>query len=192
MLATSLACLATGTDRMPTATAKSTSFDTNTGVVALEGNAHVAYGDVGLAADQIQLNQKSKVATAKGHMVLTKGNFRLVADEGTYNLVTGALHVKGPRLGVFPIYTMDGTLDHMELIGATTFFRENTRYAPSITANKIIYEHGKILSGEGLRLGFLGAHFCHCQAISTTCRPSTFPTSPAALGFVTTSAYFPK
>lgn len=147
----------------PSGTADQSTFDLDTNELVLRGNARLTYGDLLLTADEIRYHQQNKTAAAKGHVILTRGDRRLVAEEGSYNLESDTLHVRQVRLGRFPFYitgdTVDGTLENLVITNANVFFRENAAYAPSIRATKLIYQQGRIVSGEGLKLGLLGGHF---------------------------------
>ena len=140
-------------------------FDSNyaTKETIVTGDARIVYGDTVLTADEIRYSGTSNLATATGHFVLTYGKRRLVADSGSFNLATKAIHVRNLRLGEFPVYlsgdTVDGTLDEMVFTNATVFFRENAGYTPSIHAQSLTYARGKILKAEGLSLGLLSGHF---------------------------------
>lgn len=127
------------------------------------GGARLVYADVVLTADEIRYSAATSLATASGHFVLNYGKRRLVADGGTYNLLTRALSVRHLRLGEFPVYlsgdTVEGTLDELVFTNATVFFRENAGYTPSLRARKLTYALGKIVRAEGLGLGLLGGHF---------------------------------
>ena len=148
----------------PVATADNpTTFDQQTGELVLSGNARLTYEDIVLTADTIRYDRRTNLATATGHFILSSGPRRLVADEGTYNLADKTLKVRNLRLGQFPFYltgeTVEGTIDRLVVTNATIFFRENAAYAPSLHADRIIYERGRIASGHGLRLGLLGGRF---------------------------------
>ncbi len=147
----------------PTGTANESTFDLETKELVLRGNARLTYGELLLTADEIRYNQQSKTANANGHVILTRGDRRLVAEKGSYNLENDTIHVNQVRFGRFPFYitgdTVDGTMENLAVTNANVFFRENASYAPSIHANKLIYQHGRIVSGEGLKLGLLGGHF---------------------------------
>jgi LPS-assembly protein len=147
----------------PTATGRESTYDIATQTLLLRGDARVTYGDLLLTADEIRYEDRTHTATAKGNLVLTRGDRRLIADEGSYNFENDTLHVKQARLGRFPFYitgdTVDGTLEKLIITNATVFFRENAAYAPSIHADRLVYERDRIVSGEGLRMGLLGGHF---------------------------------
>ena len=149
----------------PDLTGKSFVYDDATKDAVVTGDARLAYGDSVLTADEIRFNSSKQIASARGHIVITSGQRRLVADEGTYNVATGIITARNLRVGQFPIYvtgeTVAGTFDELVFTNATVFFRENARYTPSVHADRLTYAKGKIVSAEGLGIGLLGNHFIH-------------------------------
>jgi len=137
--------------------------DLATGETILRGHAVIESGDLILTADEIRYNSRARTAAASGNMVLTRGTQRLVADRGTYNLETRQLKVANLRLGQFPVYlsgeSVEGTLDELVFTNATVFFRENARYTPALSAERITWRRGEVVSASGLRLGLLGGRF---------------------------------
>ncbi len=154
----------------PQLTAHDSTFDLETKEFIARGDARLLYEKLQLTADEIRYNQQTKTATANGHVILTRGDRRLVADTGSYNLENDTLHVTNVRLGRFPFYitgdTLDGTLENMVITHANIFFRENASYSPSISADKLIYQQGRIVSGEGMKFGLLGGHFISLPTFS--------------------------
>lgn len=159
----SLAVRAQTAGAVPNVTGKETVYDDRTKELVVRGDARLVYGDVILTADEMRYRRERNDVTASGHFILTNGARRLVADEGTYDLNSNTLHVRNLRVGEFPVYvtgeSVDGTFEKLVFTNATIFFRENAAYAPSIRARKVVYEKGRIVSGEGLQLGLLGSHF---------------------------------
>jgi LPS-assembly protein len=153
---------ATPSTTVPDVTGRETIYDANTRTLLLRGDARLVYGDIVLTADEIEYRRESNDVAARGNFILTNAGRRLVAESGSYDLDTGLLHVRNLRVGEFPIYvhgeSVEGTLDELTFTNATIFFREDASYAPSIKARRIVYRRGRIVSGEGLELGFLGAH----------------------------------
>ncbi|HLP24155.1 MAG TPA: OstA-like protein, partial [Acidobacteriota bacterium] len=138
---------------VPNVTGKETIYDDRTRELLIRGDARLVWGEVILTADEMRYRRESNVVTASGHFILTNGSRRLVADEGSYDLATNTLHVRNLRVGEFPVYltgeSVDGTFEKLVFTNATIFFRENAAYAPSIRARKVVYEKGRIVSGEG-------------------------------------------
>jgi LPS-assembly protein len=143
--------------------ADSSETDLATGETLLKGHALVETAELILTADEIRYNSRARTAAARGNVVLTRGTQRLVADSGTYNLETRRLKVANLRLGQFPVYlsgeSVEGTLDELHFTNATIFFRENARYTPALSAEKITWRRGEVVAASGLRLGLLGGRF---------------------------------
>lgn len=162
LLAARAACVPTTPAVTPNVTGKETVYDDRTKELVVRGDARLVYGEIILTADEMRYTRDNNAVSARGHFVLTRGAQRLVADEGSYDLNNDTLHVRNLRVGEFPIYvsgeSVDGTFDRLVFSNATIFFREHAGYAPSIKAQRIIYERGRIVSGEGLHLGLLGGH----------------------------------
>ena len=155
----------------PTLTCRGVStFDLETKEFIFPGDARLTYGNLLLTADEIRFNDQTKTATARGHVILTRGDRRLVADAGSYNLENDTLHVRQVRLGRFPFYitgyTVDGTLENLVITNANVFFREDAVYSPSVRADKLVYQQGRIVSGDNVRLGLLGGHFISLPTFS--------------------------
>lgn len=148
---------------VPNVTGRETIYDDRTRELLVRGDARLVWGEVVLTADEMRYRREANTVTASGHFIITNGSRRLVAEEGTYDLATNTLHVRNLRVGEFPVYltgeSVDGTFEKLVFTNATIFFRENAAYAPSIRARKVVYEQGRIVSGEGLQLGLLGSHF---------------------------------
>jgi len=147
----------------PIVTGRETSYDDKTGELIVRGEAKIVYGDLELTADEIHYARNTNQAAARGGLVITRGDQRLVAGAGTVNLADRSVHVRGARLGRVPLYvtgdSVDGTLDDLVFTNATVFLREEAPWAPSFTARKLVYRRGRIVAGEGVRLGLLGGHF---------------------------------
>ncbi len=171
----------------PVVTGHESTVDIATRELVVHGDAKAVYGDIVLTADEIRYNSSTKLVTAKGNVVMSSQGRRLVADEGTYNLTDGTLHVRHMRLGQYPFYltgeTVDGTMDNLVLTNATIFLREQAAYAPSVTADKLVYRQGRIASGEGLKLGLLGGHFISLPTIEHDLHSELISYFDARLGY---------
>ncbi len=147
----------------PELTGKNSLYDDATKDVIVTGDARLALGAMVLTADEIRFNAAAQTATARGHLIITSGARRLVADEGTYHTPSGRLTARNLRVGQFPVYvsgeTVEGTFDELVFTNATVFFRENAGYTPSIRAARLTYAKGRIVRAEGLGIGLLGGHF---------------------------------
>ena len=171
----------------PTVTSKNSEYDMATNEAIFRDNARLVYGDILLTADEIRYNQKTGVVSAAGNFVLTYGKRRMLADSGTFNVQTKAIHVLNLRLGEFPVYlsgdTVDGTLDEMVFTNATVFFRENASYTPSFHAKKLTYAKGKIARADGLSLGLLGGHFISLTSFEQALDSSVISYMSARVGY---------
>ncbi len=144
---------------------KESVYDDATKDVIITGDARLTLGDLVLTADVIRFNTAARTATARGHLIITSGNRRLLADEGTYHTDTGRIEARNLRVGQFPVYvsgeSVEGTFDELVFTNATVFFREDTSYTPSIRATRLTYAKGRIVRAEGLGVGLHGGHFLH-------------------------------
>ncbi|HVU18913.1 MAG TPA: LPS assembly protein LptD [Candidatus Didemnitutus sp.] len=148
---------------IPVAHSDTSEYDDSARMVVMRGNAKLTYDDVILTADELRYNRETGDASARGHLIITKGSRRLVAEQGTYNFVKGTLHIEHLRYGQFPLYitadVVEGTFDRLVFRNATVFFREENAFAPSVKASELVYERNRIVSAQGLKVGFLGGHF---------------------------------
>ena len=149
----------------PTITGNAFGYDDATKDAVFTGDARLTFGDIVLTADTIRYNAATQITAARGHLIITSGARRLVADEGTYHTPDGQITARNLRVGQFPVYvsgeSVAGTFDQLVFTNATVFFRENASYTPSITATQLTYAKGRIVKAEGLGVGLLGGHFLH-------------------------------
>ena len=162
-------------------------YDDASKQVVITGNARLAYSNIYLTADEIRFNFATHEAGAKGNVIITSGQRRLVADEGTYNTATGIITARNLRVGQFPIYitgeTVNGTFDELVFTNATVFFRENAQYTPSIRANRLTYTKGKVVKAEGLAIGLLGGHVLKLPKFEQALDTEFFSYVTAHLGY---------
>ena len=79
-------------------------YDQNTQETVITGGAKLVYGDTVLTADELRYNKTAQTATAIGHVVLTHGAQRVLADRLSYRLTDGSFQVGKTRLGEYPLY----------------------------------------------------------------------------------------
>ncbi|MES1168698.1 MAG: hypothetical protein ABUL61_05970, partial [Oleiharenicola lentus] len=93
------------------------SFDEATKQAVITGHARLVYGAIVLTADEIRYSFTAREASAQGHLVITAGQRRLVADAGSFNTTTGVITAHNLRVGQFPYYitgeTVQGTFDDL-------------------------------------------------------------------------------
>lgn len=162
-------------------------YDDATKEVVVTGHARLAYSNIHLTADEIRFNFAKHEAGARGNVIITSGQRRLVADEGTYNTTTGIITARNLRVGQFPVYitgeTVNGTFDELVFTNATVFFRENAQYTPSIRANRLTYTKGKVVKAEGLAIGLLGGHVLKLPKFEQALDTEFFSYVTAHLGY---------
>ena len=122
-------------------------------------DAHLVYGDTTLTADEMRYNEKAGQVDARGHLVLTRGDLRLIADEGTYTLVDGKVRLKNARAGYYPLYLqgreLEGNVREFTLKDATVTYGEPGFLTPTVRAGSIDFVQGQSLKAHeaSLRVG---------------------------------------
>ncbi len=119
-------------------------------------DARLTYGELVLTADEIRYNDQTRVATARGHIVLTRGPVRLVADAGTYSLADGKVRLANTRAGYYPLYLegreLEGNTSEFTLQDATLSYGEPGTYTPTLRAKSIDFIAGKSFRAHDARL----------------------------------------
>ncbi len=135
-----------------------TSFDT--GLTRVRGSCRWREGDTLITADQFDYDRKADVLTATGHVVLTRGVGRLLADWVKYQHKDGFFRARNVRLGRYPIYmqgaTAEGTAKEIVLHQATMTYTDPGRWKPSAKADTIIYSPGRYVKMVGSLIGITG------------------------------------
>jgi LPS-assembly protein len=136
------------------------SIDYTTGDLVAPTNAKLVDTDLLLTADQIRFNQRTQVAVATGHVVLTRVGDRILADAVTYNGSDGSFTATNLRIGRFPYYiegkTAEGTRTEVVVHEATVTYREPGKWQPSIHAKSLTYSPGHYLRLAGGDVGIGG------------------------------------
>ena len=149
------ATLLHGQANLPEITANRTEI-TDAGTV-FSGNARLDYDGAVLLADRISYDPKAQIARASGHVTLTRGPQRLLADELTYNLDTRSYTVQDMRVGQHPVYisgsSLEGSPDEIIVRNATVTFSEPGLLAPYLRAGTITYIPGDNVRAESARVG---------------------------------------
>ena len=111
-----------------------------------------------LLADEIRYNQKKNIAVARGHVSLTRGPRRILADEMTYNPQDQTFTVKNVRLGEYPLYITaaeaSGSRNQLIATDALISYSEPYALAPSLKAGKRTYVPDQNISADMARIGF--------------------------------------
>ena len=141
----------------PVVTADDTTFDITTGEAVLRGHPRIAYGPTLLLADELRYNRAGTLVSASGHFSITSGAERLLATAGTYNLATGFFTLTDVHAGEPPFYvtaaSATGTRARLTLTNAVVTYNEPGPFAPTLSADQIIYEPGRRITGEHGHLG---------------------------------------
>ena len=152
-LATALAHAAS----LPELSAASTDTDPVTGDQVFKGNARLDYDGAVLLGDQIRYNVDQQIATARGHVSLTHGAQRLLADEIVYRLTDKTYTVNRLRFGQYPLYVSGvqagGTNKDIELHHASLSYHEPGFFVPTLTAEKLTVIPGDRVIADQAWLG---------------------------------------
>lgn len=140
---------------LPEITAKHTEI-TDAGTV-FSGDARLNYDGALLLADRIDYNPKTQLARASGHVSLTRGPQRLLADELTYNLEARTYSVKDMRVGQDPVFIsgsgLEGGPDKIVVHDAVVSFTEPGFATPTLRASQITYIPGNTIDAKSARIG---------------------------------------
>jgi LPS-assembly protein len=117
-----------------------------------QGRARLRDADSLFTADEIRYNPATEGITARGHVVYTRGDARLLADLLVYQRRDGTFTARNVRIGRPPAFvagqSADGTPTRIVVHKATVSYGEPGRWAPTIKADTII-----LVPGRYLRLG---------------------------------------
>ncbi len=121
------------------------------------GGARLTYDNLLLLADEIHYNPKAQIAHAIGHVSLTRGAQRLLADELTYNLIERTYSVKGMRVGEDPLFitgsAVEGGPASLIIHDAIVTFSEPSLISPTLKADSLTYTPGEGVKARSARLG---------------------------------------
>jgi LPS-assembly protein len=149
------ATLLHGAVSLPEITARNTEV-TDAGTV-FSGNARLDYDGAVLLADKISYDPKAQIAIASGHVSLTRGAQRLLADELTYNLTERTYSVKDMRVGQDPLFisgsSLEGSPEKIIVHNAVITFSDPGLAAPTLRAGTVTYIPGDSVTAEQARLG---------------------------------------
>ncbi len=132
-------------------------IDEATGESIAKPNARLVDKGFLLTADEIRYNQRTLVATASGHVVLTRIGDRLLADRLTFNRGNQTFTAQNLRAGRFPFYiegpTAEGNKSEVVVHDAKVTYREPGSWQPVIKAKSLTYSPGHFLRLSGANLG---------------------------------------
>lgn len=134
-----------------------TSLDLRTAESVFRGHAQIRDQGLLVLADEIRYNATTKVATATGHIVFTRGGARLIADRLVYNSATGAFSAENVRLGAYPVFiegtSASGTRTEITIEQAHVVYGEPGPWQPNFRADRITYGPGQRVHSEKAEVG---------------------------------------
>ncbi|MCF7686689.1 MAG: LPS assembly protein LptD [Cephaloticoccus sp.] len=137
--------------------ALTTSIDPDSKAVVFSGNARLSDGKILLEADEIRYIYATGVAIATGHVSLTRGPERVLAEKMTYRRRDQTYDIEQVRIGQFPYYvsgqSATGNPDHITVREAELSVREPGPFQPTLVADTLTYIAGKEITAEGAHLG---------------------------------------
>ncbi len=123
-----------------------------------------------LTADEMHYRRPSNTLTAIGHVTMTDGEDRLLADYFEYHRGNGTFLARNVRLGRYPIYIRgtiaEGTPKEITVHDAVVSYTDPGRWKPSIKAKTIVYSPGKYLRMVRSMVGLSGAEILPLGAIT--------------------------
>lgn len=129
-----------------------------TGAAVYRGNATARYGDVVVKADELRYNVRERIIEARGHVVLTRGDTRLLAAELSYQLDSRTYRVRDLRFGQLPVYVsgslVEGDRQLLRFTDARVTYGEPGRFAPTFSADTVTFDPARDrVRAEGARVG---------------------------------------
>jgi LPS-assembly protein len=156
------------------------------------GDARLAQGDVVLRADEISLDNRTLVATARGNVVLTRGAQRLVADEISYRVNDRSWEVGRFRLGEGQLLAAGdaarGDAAGATIEGASLTYGEPDPLSPVLRARAVRYEKAPdprddVARLEGARLGVGEVELLPLPRLAETPRNPSFADLDVRAGY---------
>ncbi len=123
----------------------------------MKGAAIVRGDNFVLTADLVRHENKTETFIAEGHVVFTRDNARLLADQLTYRRADGSFTAQNIRLGSYPYFaegvSAEGTPKEIILHGARVSYGEPGPWQPTLTADTLVLTPGQKLRGENASAG---------------------------------------
>jgi LPS-assembly protein len=137
-------------------TAELTDLD-GSGDTVFRGHAVLREPGLLITGDEFRANNRTGIASAIGHVVLTRESVRLLADRLTYNRGDGSFTAEHVRLGSFPYYaegdSASGTRNEITIKNARVTYGEPNRWQPTLTAASVTLAPGKRITSESAFVG---------------------------------------
>jgi LPS-assembly protein len=156
-LAAALAPAVRGQSKTDLSADSTIQIDDVTGDLVAKPNARLVDKNFLLTADEIRYNERTQIAIATGHVVLTRIGDRLLADRLTYNRSNGTFTAQNLRAGRFPYYiegpTAEGNQTEVVVHDAKVIYREPGPWQPTIKAKTLTYSPGHYLRLASANVG---------------------------------------
>jgi len=131
-------------------------FDSKTEALVLEGNAYIRYGLFYLSADTIRFDQESSIVDAKGNVILTRQELRLVADSVVHDIGKQFATIQNFRAGNGRVYVsgalLEGDPENFRFVDANFFAGEPGTYLFKASAEEISLVDQNVVKGRKLSL----------------------------------------
>ncbi len=131
--------------------------DYATGDTIFTGGAQMSDTGMLLTADKLIFHNKTQIAEATGHVVLTRIGDRILADSLSYDRSKGTFTATAIRIGRFPYYiegvTAQGSRVEVVVHDATVTYREPGKWQPTVRARTLTYSPGHYLRLSGASVG---------------------------------------
>jgi LPS-assembly protein len=138
-------------------TAQTTSINPGENTVTFSGNARLRDGKTLLEADVIHYDYAKGIATAEGHVSLTRGAERILSDKASYDRQNQSFTLEDMRVGRFPYYisgqSAQGDLSNIIVSQAELSYREPGPYQPTLHAGTLTYTEGRVINAEAAHVG---------------------------------------
>lgn len=145
----------------PLLTGDALETDLDSGRTVVKGQCTWRDGALLVTGDEFIYDRKSEILTASGHVTMTRGVGRMLADWFEYHRRDGYFRARNVRITHYPLCmqaaTADGTEKEMHLHQATITYTDPGRWKPSAKAETIIYSPGKYVKLVGSLIGMTGA-----------------------------------
>jgi len=116
-------------------------FDENAQRLVARGDARLDIGEVRLQADRISYYQEYSLADAAGHVELSHGGLRVVADRMSFDANDKVFACDILRTGQWPYYlsanSAGGTIEAATARGATLYYGPPSRFGLSVSSDHV-------------------------------------------------------
>ncbi|HEY3754965.1 MAG TPA: LPS assembly protein LptD [Opitutaceae bacterium] len=130
------------------------------GNVDVVGGVNWRQGHLLVTADQMHYERATNTIVARGDVVVTQDDVRMLADYLEYHRTQGTFVAKDVRIGRYPVYIQgldaEGTMHEVTIHKAVVSFTDPGRWKPSLKAGTIVYSPGHYLRTVKSLIGMNG------------------------------------